>query len=111
MSRISSSDPSSCATAPSEAAKCEKNGIASDSAPGESPGANCAQTDEKTSVDRVEEMMDDFGNKVGGFTSKIGQQVVRLAARTRESLEDFWAEAQCIRRGEKEEPSQESGGR
>jgi hypothetical protein len=60
---------------------------------------------EPSSLDRVEEMMDQFGKKVGSMTSQLGQQLFRWGAHLREAAEDCWAEAQSIRRGE---PQQES---
>jgi hypothetical protein len=115
MSRI---DPATAKHAP-EAVQPERNGSADcvpaapDTAAGleatpQSTGSQAPAWEpdpqEKSSVDRVEEMMDGVGEKVGSVTSKVGQQLFRLAARARESLEDFWAEAQSIRRVDKEEP-------
>jgi len=69
----------------------------------EPPAAETA-AEEKSSADRVEELMDQAGNKVGAITSRVGQGFFRLLAHARETLEDCWAEAQSIRRGEKNDP-------
>ncbi len=42
-------------------------------------------------MQRAEELVDAWGQKIGHFTA-------RLLARTREEAEDIWAEAQSIRR-------------
>jgi hypothetical protein len=68
------------------------------------PAVEETRGDEKSSVDRVEEMMDQAGHKVGKLTSKVGQGMFRFLAHVREALEDCWAEAQSIRRGEKNDP-------
>lgn len=44
-------------------------------------------------VDRAEELIENWGERVGGW-------LATAAARVREEAEDMWAEAQSIRRGE-----------
>ena len=68
-------------------------------APAEPGDAN-----EPSTFDRVEEMMDDFGKKVGGLTSKLGQGLYLLGAHLRENLEDVWAEANELRKKNRGEP-------
>jgi len=42
------------------------------------------------------------GERVGRFVSQLGLGAVRAAARAREELEDIWAEAQHVRRGDRQ---------
>jgi hypothetical protein len=70
------------------------------------PGAG-ADTQERSSLDRVEEFMDQVGKKVGSFTSTLGKHLFRLGAHAREAAEDCWAEAQSIRRGEPQQEQHE----
>jgi hypothetical protein len=119
MSRLSSSDMETPeqSGAKSTASQQDRNG-----APGESEEADGtdatatqgssayqetsqtnksgAESQETSRLDRVEELMDTIGKKVGSFTSMLGQKLVRLAAHAREGVEDCWAEAQSMRRGE-----------
>jgi hypothetical protein len=77
----------------------QRNGSA-----GAAPSGEETASEEKSSVDRVEEIMDQAGHKVGALTSQLGQSLFRMLAHARETLEDCWAEAQSIRRGEKNDP-------
>jgi hypothetical protein len=54
-------------------------------------------------VQRAEVVVDQLGQRLGHFLSIAGQQLRKVAARTREEAEDIWAEAQNIRRGEHSE--------
>jgi hypothetical protein len=45
-------------------------------------------------VDRAEELIEEWGTKVGRWLSQT-------AARAKEEAEDIWAEAQSIRHGER----------
>jgi hypothetical protein len=74
------------------------NGAMPDAAP-EPSDAN-----EPSTFDRVEEMMDEFGKKVGGLTSKLGQGLYLFGAHIRENLEDVWAEANELRKKNRSEP-------
>jgi hypothetical protein len=65
-------------------------------------GATEAQAEsENQPMRRAEELVDQWGERVGHFASQIGQTFQRWAARAREEVEDMWAEAQSIRRGER----------
>lgn len=101
MSRISPSDP---VQNPRVAVPGEADDKNASTAEAPKPAGAAANGDMQSSVDRVEAMMDNVGKRVGDFTSKAGQGLYRFLARTRESLEDFWAEAQSIRHGDKDEP-------
>jgi hypothetical protein len=57
-----------------------------------------AQPDATTA--RAEEMVDRWANNISQFTSVWGRRAYRAAARIREEAQDFWAEAQSIRRGD-----------
>jgi hypothetical protein len=51
---------------------------------------NQGATPMEPAVQRAEELVDAWGQKIGNFAA-------RLLARTREEAEDIWAEAQSIR--------------
>lgn len=51
-------------------------------------------------VGRADESMEEIGRRFGRFASLIGDRAIRAAARAREEVEDIWAEAQAIRRGD-----------
>lgn len=55
-------------------------------------------------VARAEALMDRAGERVGQFLRFGGEQVNRTTARAREAVEDFVAEAESIRRGERASP-------
>ena len=66
------------------------------------PGKNGAATAQGASaasdrVERAEQMIDQFAERVGHYTSVVGRQLLRLGMRAREEAEDMWAEAQSIR--------------
>lgn len=42
------------------------------------------------------------GEALGEFGSRVGRGIAAAAARVREEVEDIWAEAQSIRKGERE---------
>jgi hypothetical protein len=48
---------------------------------------------------RAEELVDDVSHRVDDWSDKVADWVARAAERTREEVEDIWAEAQSIRRG------------
>jgi hypothetical protein len=50
---------------------------------------------ERSEVERAEELVEEWGRRIGRWVSYA-------AARTREEAEDIWAEAQSIRRGDRE---------
>jgi hypothetical protein len=50
-------------------------------------------------TDRAEKVVDDVTHQVDDWSDKVADWVARAAARTREEVEDMWAEAQHIRRG------------
>ncbi len=56
---------------------------------------------QEDSMRRAEEMIDNMGEQVGQFAAKLGHQLLRFTARAREELEDIWAEAQSLRRGDR----------
>jgi hypothetical protein len=79
------------------------NGAAASKPAGE-PAPEAAPTaDEKKKsahVERAEEIVDRVASKVAEKTSVWGRKLLRLASRVKESAQDFWAEAQSIRRGD-----------
>jgi hypothetical protein len=58
---------------------------------------------EQSTLERAEKLADRIGLVIGVAAAVAGRQVIRFAARTREVIEDCWAEAQSIRRGDKQE--------
>jgi hypothetical protein len=68
-------------------------------APGEAHASDGAAT--RPEMERAEEIVDQFAERLSHLTSVWGRKLLRLAARAREEAEDIWAEAQSIRRGEK----------
>jgi hypothetical protein len=50
---------------------------------------------------RAEEMVDHAAQRVAEFTALLKRKLSQVVARAREEVEDIWAEAQSIRRGEK----------
>lgn len=48
---------------------------------------------ERSETERAEQVMEDVGERIGDWAS-------RALARAREEVEDIWAEAQTVRRGE-----------
>ncbi len=56
---------------------------------------------QRPNMQRAEEMVDRFGERLGAWAARVGQQLRVAAARAREEAEDIWAEAQSMRqRGE-----------
>jgi hypothetical protein len=53
---------------------------------------------EGTQTARAEEFVDDVTHRVDDWSDKVAAWVARAAERTREEVEDIWAEAQSIRR-------------
>ena len=86
------------ATAP-EARNAQPGSPSVDATPG--PQANGTPPAPPTRVERAEHVVDGVAAWVGNFTSVWGRRALRLGSRIREEAEDFWAEAQSIRRGDK----------
>jgi hypothetical protein len=63
-----------------------------------------ADATEPSSLDRVEEMMDEVGRKVGEFTSKVGKSLFMIGSHLRENFEDVWAEANELRKKNRNDP-------
>jgi hypothetical protein len=59
-------------------------------------GNGAADTESQTA--RAEELVDDVTHRVDDWSDKVADWVARAAERTREEVEDVWAEAQSIRR-------------
>jgi hypothetical protein len=64
------------------------------------PSDTAATETREEALRRAEQLVDEWGARLGHYAAEAGQQVLRLAARAREEAEDIWAEAQSIRRGE-----------
>ena len=60
-----------------------------------------AGTPTATNVDRAEQMATKVAEKAAGAASACVRSVAWLFASAREAAEDLWAEAQSIRRGDK----------
>lgn len=50
---------------------------------------------------RAEELMDQFGERLGYFAAMLSRRTRWIVARTCEEAEDIWAEAQNIRRNKR----------
>jgi hypothetical protein len=57
------------------------------------------EPDDRSGLERAEEVMDHFAGKVSSLFSVWGRKLLRLTSRARESAQDFWAEVQNFRRG------------
>jgi hypothetical protein len=67
------------------------------------PAAEPESNDEAPSkVEKAEELVDHLASRVAGWTSFLGRKIVQGSSRLREAAQDFWAEAQNIRRGKQE---------
>jgi hypothetical protein len=52
----------------------------------------------RAQTERAEEVMDDVSERLDDWSDKVADWVARATARTREQVEDIWAEAQSLRR-------------
>jgi hypothetical protein len=57
--------------------------------------------DDRSGLDRAEEVVDYVAERVSALTSDWGRKFLRLGSRARESAQDFWAEVQDFRQGKK----------
>lgn len=66
-------------------------------------GSDKQSTGRKNSFERDSlESAERAGQAVGEFGSRVGHGIAAAAARVREEVEDIWAEAQSIRKGERD---------
>jgi len=72
--------------------------------PASEPSSDESETkDEAPSrVEKAEQLVDQLADKIAKFTSFLGRKIVKGTSRFREAAQDFWAEAQNIRRGKQE---------
>jgi hypothetical protein len=102
------SDHSTTESPPKPAAIAEqsnRNGAAQAADPSAAPTSNSsppASTDGESATSRADQVVDNLSLKIAVTASTIGRGVLRLVARTREEVSDIWAEAQSLRRGEKQ---------
>jgi hypothetical protein len=69
------------------------------------PGTNAAAGEpagERTTRQRAEVLVDDFGDWTKQVGSMVTRQVMRLASRVREEGEDIWAEARAVQHRDRE---------
>jgi hypothetical protein len=59
-----------------------------------------SQADRGGQTARAEEIVDDATGRVDDWTDRVAKWTARAAERVREEVEDVWADAQSIRRGE-----------
>jgi hypothetical protein len=76
------------------------NGSAHTSSTNGTSNSPQAPADADAVTARAEEIVDRWANHISQFTSVWGRRAYRAAARVREEAQDFWAEAQSIRRGD-----------
>jgi hypothetical protein len=76
------------------------NGAATESAgPGDGAGTDAREQ----AMRQAEEMADRLAERVGYYASWISREVMRLAARAREEMQDIWAEAQHLSQKKRDE--------
>jgi F0F1-type ATP synthase membrane subunit b/b' len=56
------------------------------------------ETTDGSQTARAEELVDDVTERVDDWSDKVADWVAHATARTREEVEDIWAEAQSVRR-------------
>ena len=61
-----------------------------------------AQGSDKQSANDAERGAERAGQVLGEWGSRVGRGLATAAARVREEVEDIWAEAQSIRKGERD---------
>jgi hypothetical protein len=66
---------------------------------GGSPPPPADEPEDRSGLERAEEVVDHFAGKVSSLFSVWGRKLLRLTSRARESAQDFWAEVQNFRRG------------
>ena len=71
------------------------------SGPDASTQTTTNEPDDRSGLDRAEEVVDSLAWKLSTLASSWGRGFLRLTSRARESLQDFWAEVQDFRRGKK----------
>jgi hypothetical protein len=67
--------------------------------PSADPAAASGPADDRSGLDRAEELVDHLAQQVSSLTSSWGRKVLRLGSRAREMAQDFWAEVQDFRQG------------
>jgi hypothetical protein len=55
-----------------------------------------------SAFERAEALAGRIGSGAAALSSVVARGLIRFAARARESLQDFWAEVQSVRRGQKQ---------
>jgi hypothetical protein len=65
--------------------------------PGKQPGQPATEEQGKLAMERAEDLVDRFGQRLGHFTALVGFQIQKATARVREEANDMWAEAQNVR--------------
>jgi hypothetical protein len=61
-----------------------------------------AQPVSRPPTERAEELVDHFTERLSYFAGLVGHKILQWVARAREEVEDMWAEAQHLRRGEQQ---------
>jgi hypothetical protein len=79
-----------------EADRLDQPGASSQEKPGP-PKAARTEEGGKPTTERAEELVDQWGKRIGHYGALTGLQIQRATARVREEAEDMWAEAQNIR--------------
>jgi hypothetical protein len=110
-SKTSTQKPTAAKTAPKSAdtahltngkpAATTKTAAAPKAAPKKKATATKVQKPQASApVDRAEDVLDEVGKKLGGLLSVASNKLRKAAAVAKEEVEDLWAEAQSIRRGD-----------
>lgn len=60
------------------------------------PAISAGQPETSEAVRRADAILNDMGVRLGGWAARMRHEAARMTARTREELEDMWAEAQAL---------------
>jgi hypothetical protein len=77
-----------------------KDDAAQDAAAHAAPAGD-ASKDDRSGLDRAEELVDQFADRVSSLTSSWGRELLRLTSRARESAQDFWSDVQEFRQSQR----------
>jgi hypothetical protein len=96
---VKKTTPTAKKTTTAKPSAASKNGSAK-ALPKAEPKQAAIPAEPPTPIDRAEDKLDELGKVVGSFLAGAAKRLRRAAAIGKEELEDLWAEAQSIRRGD-----------
>jgi hypothetical protein len=86
---------------PARAGPAGANHVPPKAAPGPDPAPHVANSDDRSGLDRAEEVVHHLADRVSSWVATWGRTFLRLSSRTREAAQDFWAEVRDFREGKK----------